>query len=276
MKTLKLLALSFILVATPGASKTLVAKNSYSLGVVPQYDVRRIQQIWSPILEKIRNDTGIDIRLGASPDIPAFEKQFTAGDFDFAYMNPYHLLEANKQQGYLPVVRDNGRKLYGVIVVRKDSPIRTVADLAGQTVAFPAPNALGAALIPRAEFSNKFKIDISPRYVKNHTSVYLNVLLGQAAAGGGVQKTFDQQRSDVKDQLRVLYKTAQVAPHPLAVHPRVPPEITAAVKKSLLDMGMSLDGQAMLRKVPVKKIGEAHLEDYHPLKTMGLDAFYVH
>jgi phosphonate transport system substrate-binding protein len=61
-------------------------------------------------------------------------------------MNPYHAIRANKKHGYAPLVRDVGRSLFGIIVVKKDSPIETVSELDGEIVAFPAPNALGAAL----------------------------------------------------------------------------------------------------------------------------------
>ncbi len=219
--------------------------------------------------------TGFSFKLIGSPDIPEFEKSFNAGEYDFAYMNPYHLIVANGSQGYKPIVRDIGRKLYGVIVVKKDSPITSVEQLDGEVVAFPAPNALGAALIPRTEFATKFKIKPEYNYVKSHTSVYLNVLLGQAAAGGGVQKTFSQQKPEVKDNLRILYETTKVAPHPIAVHPRVFSEVSQQVQDAFLKMAASDSDMKLLQKIPMKKLGAAKLNDYDELLEMGLESFYV-
>jgi phosphonate transport system substrate-binding protein len=251
------------------------ADRAYTVGVVPQFEIRRIREIWAPILAAVADRTGIDLHLAGAPSIPRFEKAFTAGAFDFAYMNPYHLIVAHREQGYRPLVRDVDRTLYGIIVVRKDSPLQRVEALDGKTIAFPSPNALGAALIPRTEFARKFHINVTPRYVKSHTSVYLNVLTRQTDAGGGVQKTLEQQDPIVRDALRILYRTTEVAPHPLAVHPRVEPSVREAVRSAFLALGAEEKGRALLADIPIRRIGPASPDDYAPLTEMGLDEFYV-
>ena len=256
-------------------SNTVLAGNTYSVGVVPQFETRRISQIWQPVLDEVSRLSGEKLELKSSSNIPQFENQLNAGEFDFAYMNPYHALVANEKQGYKPLLRDNGRSLFGIIVVKKDSPIQAVSQLDGQTVAFPAPNALGAALLPRAEFDRNFNIKVDELYVKSHSSVYLNVLLGKAAAGGGVQKTLSQQPDIIRNQLRILHKTSKVPPHPLSAHPRVDKSVQDKVKAAFLELGNSEEGRALLKKIPMKKIGSASMDDYAPLREMGLDKYYV-
>ena len=128
--------------------------------MVPQFDARRIKTVWRPILDRVAKQAGVSFDLEGAPSIPDFEKAFESGVYDFAYMNPYHLIVANDTQGYLPLVRDYSNLLHGIIVVRKDSPIENVKQLDGKKVAFPAPNALGASLIPRAEFKRTFGITV--------------------------------------------------------------------------------------------------------------------
>ena len=266
----------FVFITVLSMSGRLYADQTiYTVGVVPQFEVSRITKIWQPILEKISQSTGIQLQLKASPGISEFEKQFEAGKFDFAYMNPYHLIVANEKQGYVPLVRDVGRNLYGIIVVKKDSPVKTVKDLDGKTIAFPAPNALGAALIPRADFENKFHIKINELYVKSHSSVYLNVLLGSADAGGGVQKTLLQQSGDIQNQLRILYKTIEVPPHPFVAHPRIDVNTRNKIMAAFLELGASKAGIEMLQNIPIKKIGKTDIKEYAPLREMGLEKFYV-
>lgn len=268
-----LFLLSFAVYFPP--KSTVAAERSYSFGVVPQYESRRIQHIWRPLLRAVGELAGVRFELAAAPSIPAFEDFFLQGVYDFAYMNPYHLLKAHEAQGYIPLVRDVGRSLYGVIVVRKDSPFTSVYDLEGSVVAFPAPNALAAALIPRAVLAGKLDINITPKYVNNHTSVYLNVALRQVDAGGGVQSTLARQKDTLTEQLRILYKTDKTAPHPVAGHPRVPDDVVAAVSSAFLQLGSTEQGRALLRKAPIHEIGAAAMADYAPLREMGLDAFYV-
>ncbi len=258
------------------ASTTLaIADDIYTVGIVPQFDSRQLFRVWRPILDAVSARTGLHFRIRGAPSIPAFEKEFLKGTFDFAYMNPYHMLLAHNRQQYVPLVRDHGSPLYGVLVVQKNSTINHVQELAGKTVVFPAPNALGASLLMRAELTELHGTNIKPRYVKTHSSVYLNVALGEAPAGGGVQHTWHQQPPQIRDSLRILYETRRIPPHPFAAHPRVPEEVQQKIKRALLDIGHSEEGRALLAKVPIPKIGPASLEDYHQLGDLGLDSYYV-
>lgn len=247
----------------------------FSFGVVPQYDARQIKAIWQPILDQVSKQSGIQIELVGSPSIQIFEKQFQDGKFDFAYMNPYHLIRANQMQGYHPFLRDVGRSLHGIIVVLKDSPITTVAELQGKTVAFPAPNALGAALIPRAEFGEIYHLQINPKYVRSHDSVYLNVVLGQADAGGGVQNTLAKQPEKVRNALKIIYETQKLAPHPVSAHPRVSQRIVEKVTNAFIALEKTTEGRRMLEAIPIKQLGVTTLNDYDPLQKLGLEKYYV-
>lgn len=250
-------------------------KHTYTIGVVPQFEIRHIRRIWNPIIKEIEKNTGYKIKLIGSPTIPDFENEFNAGKFDFAYMNPYHLLLAQDSQGYIPLVRDHDKKLYGILVVRQDSGINSIKDLHGKKIGFPAPNALGASLLIRANLVNDYNIKFKPIYVKTHSSVYLNVVVNQTAAGGGVQKTLNQQRINIKGALKVLHRTPEVAPHPLAAHPRVPVEVRDKIKNTFLLLGKNEIGRALLAKIPIKKVGEANVADYSPLKKFNLEKFHV-
>ncbi|MFW2374194.1 MAG: phosphate/phosphite/phosphonate ABC transporter substrate-binding protein [Gammaproteobacteria bacterium] len=246
----------------------------YSIGVVPQFETRQMQVIWKPIISELEQRTGFKFDLQGSPNIPEFEKEFISGKFDFAYMNPYHILIAASSQGYIPILRDHSRQLNGVLVVRKDSGIKDVKQLDGKVLAFPSPNALGASLLMRADLFDKFHIQIQPRYVKTHDSVYLNVVLGQASAGGGVSKSLNQQPTQIYDALRIIYKTQGIAPHPFTVHPRVAKSVRQEVYKAFIAMGKSETAKAKLAKIPIMQLGPAQLTDYQSLANMKLERFY--
>lgn len=270
------LALLLLMITTSSAlADTPQRKPVYSVGVVPQFDVRRIHSIWRPILDVLEKATGARFVLRGSISIPAFEQEYMSGVYDFAYVNPFQALLASRDQGYIPLVRDHGQSLHGILVVPKESPITSVSQLEGRTVVFPAPNALGATMMIRAALRNEFNVSVKPKYVLSHGSVYLNVLLNKAAAGGGVQNTLEQQDPAVHDGLRILYRTREVAPHPFVVHPRVPPAMQDKVRETLLLMAGSVEGSKMLSRIPVSRIGPAVLDDYRPLEEMGLDRVYL-
>jgi phosphonate transport system substrate-binding protein len=271
----KTILLVLIILTTCSTLAWSAEKGVYSFGVVPQFEQRKLFRIWRPILNELEQRTGLRFKLVGSAKIPVFEQKYEQGDYDFAYMNPYHLLVAHDCQGYQPLVRDGGRQLRGILVVAKESQIQSVDELAEKRVAFPSPNALGASLLMRAELAKLHGVEIIPHYVQTHSSVYLHVALGQTIAGGGVASTLRSQKPEVREKLRILYETRPMSPHPISVHPRVPEADRLKVQQALLEMAKTEAGSALLAKIPMHQAQKASLEDYTPMSTWGLEEFYL-
>ena len=251
------------------------AQQSFGFGVVPQFEARKLASIWVPVLRELEKRTGYKFKMIGSENIPDFEVDFLGGKLDFAYMNPYHAMLAGRKQGYIPLVRDVGRKLFGILVVRKDSSIKSVSGLEGKSISFPAPNALGASLLIRADLKNIFSVSVKPIYVNTHSSVFLNVVLGKTPAGGGVMSTLKRQKEAIRSKLRIIQETRRIPPHPIVAHPRIAKAIREKVRQALLELGRSPEGAKLLSLVPIRKIGVATMADYLLLAEWGLEEFYV-
>jgi len=273
MVTLAIL-FSFIIVNL-STSSVFASQAIYRFGVVPQFEPRKLADIWIPIFREIEQRSGLEIQMVGSPRIGDFETAFLDGEFDFAYMNPYHAMLALRNQGYVPLIRDGSRRLSGILVVRNDSSIKTIQELDGLAVAFPSPNALGASLLMRYELESDHGVRVNPLYVHTHSSVYLNVILDKSAAGGGVMSTLESQRPAIREKLRVIYETRTIAPHPIVVHPRVPEQIRRKLQKTILDIAITPEGQALLERIPIKQAVKARPEDYTDLQNWRLERFYI-
>lgn len=246
---------------------------TYTVGVVPQFQASEVHRVWAPILARLSAELGVQLQLKPSKDIPAFEDEFQSGQFDLVYLNPYHQLMAAKAQGYVPLVRDS-KPLSGILVVRQDDPIRTVRQLQGQTVAYPAPNALGASLLIRSHLAEVDKIDTQTFYAKTHTNAYRQVLMGKAAASGGLRATLEREPDEVRKALRVLMETPGVAPHPLSAHPRVPAAVQQAVLAAVLRLADDPALQPSFKDVPMPRPVRAdQARDYEPLGRLRLDKY---
>lgn len=263
------------LIATlAGLAPFSYAAEQYTFGIVPQYDQRQLYATWKPLMAELEARTGLSFRLATASTIAVFEKEFLKGSYDFAYMNPYHLLKANKAQGYVPIIRDQ-TSLRGILVVRKDSPIKNLSKLNNKVVAFPSPNALGASLLMRADLSELHHLKIVPLYVTSHDSVYLYVIKGLADAGGGVEQTLALQPKPVRDALRVLYTSREIPSHPITIHPRVPRADAEKVRRAFLAMASTKEGIKLLAKIPMKHPISASLDDYTDMLRWGLESFWV-
>jgi phosphonate transport system substrate-binding protein len=175
----------------------------------------------------------------------------------------------------VPLVRDGQVPLEGILVVRKDSAVRRVADLNGATVAFPAPNAFAASLLPRALLARD-GVRITPLYVRTHSNVYRSVILGSSRAGGGVNKTWLQERPEVRQQLRVLWHTPPFPAHPFSASSKVPAPLRQTVQAGFLQLGGTVQGRQLLAQVQMTRVVKAdHGRDYAPLTRLGLEQYVV-
>ncbi len=241
-----------------------------SFGIVPQQSASQLAKTWGPIMRYLEAETGLRIIFRTAPDIPTFEQRLYEGEYDIAYMNPFHFTVFNRQPGYRALAKAKDKKIHGIIVVRKDSDIKTLNDLQGKEMAFPAPAAFAATVLPLANFKVQ-GIGIKTNYVLSHDSVYRTVAKGIFAAGGGVMRTFKSVDPKVSQELRVLWTTPGYTPHAIAFHPRVNSKQLAAIKQAVVEMHLSEQGKYLLKRVSIKEFEVAQDKDWDDVRALKID-----
>lgn len=241
-----------------------------TVGIVPQQSATALATAWIPLLAELSARSGIRLAFLTAPDIPAFEERLQAGEYDLAYMNPYHYTAFSKTPGYRAFAREKERRLVGIVVVARDSPFRELKDLAGRMVAFPAPAAFAASILPRAEFSRQ-GVDIQPRYVNSHDSVYRGVALGTFAAGGGIRRTLEAMDPEIAGRLRILASTPPYVPHAFAAHPRVPAAEVERLTAAMLALGNDEAGRRLLEPHSIKGFEAGVDRDWDEIRRLRID-----
>jgi len=275
-----LFALLFIAWLTSGAANAacLGEQNStkiYTFDVVPQLTAAKIYSTWSPLLERVGKEAGLCFELRVSPTIPEFEQKLLKGEPEFVFLNPYHAVLAHQKKKYQPLLADSEDLLTGILVVRADSPIKSLDELKGKNISFPAPNSFAASLLIRAELGKR-KIDISPVFVKTHSNVYRSVIGKDALAGGGVNNTLDNEVSEVRQQLRVLFETQAYTPHPVATHPTITAVVRERFFKAMLKQTQDDEGRKLLEGINLSKPQSVtYAKHYKPLESLQLEKFLV-
>ena len=267
------LLLFCLLASLPVNAQT--SRQAFTLSVVPQFTPVDIGLRWTPLLRHLEAETGYTFQLRLLDKIPRFETDFLAGIPDLVYLNPYHMVMAAEAQGFIPLVRGSD-PLIGILVAEKDSPIKTLQDLNGKRLAFPAPNAFGASLYLRALLTEKEGLRFSSDFVGSHQNVYRHVLIGEAAAGGGIHATLEKESVAIQNRLHVLYTTPGVPPHPLAAHPRVSQDAREKIRAALLKLDSTPGGRKILADVELDKVISADFaRDYLPLTKLKLKHYSV-
>jgi len=248
---------------------------AYSLAIVPQYSPLDVHQAWSPVLEHIRNKSRISISLVTYDGFAGFINDLKKGKPDLAYMAPYHLVRARQQQGYIPLLRSNKQPLHGLLVVPQNSPIQDLRGLKGARIAFPSPNAFAASLYLRAHLNSK-GIKYQPAYVKNHSNVYRlvaqhNNTKAGVEAGGGVNLSIARQSDEMREQLRIIYKTPPLVTHPVCSHPRVPKKDRQIITKAIMELATTEDGRKMLDAIQLSMPVITQYKEYMPIEKLKLE-----
>jgi len=251
-------------------ASSIHSKETYTFGIVPQQSASKLVKLWGPILQKLSEESGVRIQFATAPDIPTFEQRLKQGMYDFSYMNPYHFTVFNEKPGYQALAKAKDKRIKGIIVVRKDSTISNLKQLENTDMAFPAPAAFAASILPRAHLAAS-GIKIRPQYVSSHDSVYLNVAKGIYSAGGGVMRTFNNMDQSTKDQLRILWITQGYTPHAIAAHPRVASETAEKIQKALLNLGNSADGEMLLKAIKLKGFISASNADWDDVRGLKIN-----
>ncbi|MCL1095757.1 phosphate/phosphite/phosphonate ABC transporter substrate-binding protein [Shewanella kaireitica] len=254
--------------AAQASAETLV------FGVVPQQAASTLAKAWGPLLKELSQNAKVDLRFATAPDIPTFEARVAKGEYDVAYMNPHHYAQFHQSQGYQALVKEKDKKLKGIIVVAKDASFQSLDDLAGETIAFPAPGAFAASMIPRASLKQR-NIEFKPQYVGSHDSVYLAVSQGLFNAGGGVGRTFNNLPIETQSKLRILWTTPKYTPHAIAVHPRVSAHTRKILIAELVALSQSEFGRSLLNNLGFKRLEPAVDSDWDDVRSLELDQLSV-
>lgn len=266
------LFLLFCLFVVPAAVYAQPASDSprYTFGIVPQQSSTKLVRAWAPILKHLGDKTGYRLDFQTAKDIPTFEQRLAQGEYDFAYMSPYTYTVLHRgRAGYEAFAKQKDEKLVGIIVVRTNSTYTSLSDLRDATLAFPAPAAIAATVIPQAYLKQR-GIAFIPRYVSSHDSVYLSIAKGLYPAGGGVTRTFEALPAAVRKQLRILWTTPSYTPHPFAVHRRVPREVVERLRAAMIAMDHDPEGKALLARIAFSGITGARDAEYDDLRALGL------
>jgi len=262
-----------LMTAVASADNQLVSKaneESLSFGVVPQQSASRLAEEWGPFLAEVSLRSGVALTFRTAPSIPVFEERLGAAEYDLAYMNPYHYVVFHAAKvSYQAFAKEKGRKIKGIVVVRKDSPYMRLEDLSGKTVVFPAPASFAASILTQAEFGRQ-KIPVFAKFVASHESAYLNVATGLQEAGCGIQRTFETTPDDVRNVLRIVAETASYTPHAFAAQRRVSKRTVAKVLAAMASLSDDEVGRGILSKLAFKGIVAAEDKDWDDIRALDI------
>ena len=257
--------------ASEAAQNPAKQGETLTFGIVPQQSASKLAKLWMPIMKLVGEDAGVKLVFQTAKDIPEFEKRCKDGSYKIAYMNPFHYTQFHEDPGFIAVAKQKGKKIQGILVVHKDNESMDLNDLAGKTLAFPAPDAFAATLLPTRELkARKVPIEFQSEYVSSHDSVYRSVAQGLYVAGGGIIRTFNNVDPQVSSQLIPIYRTRKYTPHAFAIHPSVDAKTRQRIAEALIGLGQSEEGRNLLSTIKFDGIEAAEDQEWDIVRGLNL------
>ena len=218
-----------------------------SFGVLNQRSVIATAEFWNPILTYVGKKSGIPLTLKMGSVAEETTAMTVRGDFDFIYTNHLFTPERDKL-GFKLVARFNTSGIRGQIVTLETSPYRTLADLAGKSVAFANPDGFTGYWVPMDALLQKH-IAVTPLFSGNQESAMTHLALGNVAAAGVNDRVMAQYARREGLKYRVLWSSEPYMDLAVMAHPRVPADTVKKVRQTLLGMASDAEGQKVLEAV---------------------------
>jgi len=194
-----------------------------------------MNQRLTPLTRYLAEALGTEVRLQLSPDMPAAIREAADCNVDIAYLTPVAYLKAHERGGVRLVAKTvtRGKSSFQLmVVVRSDSPYRSVADLKGRAFAFGDRAALlqravvlgaGLALEDLGEY----------RFLGHYDNIVRGVLNGDFDAGI-LKDTMAYQWQD--RGVRILYSSPHLPPYNIVTCGTMSDELFERVRAAFLGL----------------------------------------
>lgn len=215
-----------------------VEKPVVHFGVIPRYNPLIMYKRYQPIMDYLTQNTPYTFELKISRDYPEAVRFLKDGVTQVSSLGDVTFAEANLQYEAVPFLKPlnkDGKPFYrSAIIVRTDSPLKTIRDLRGKTFAFGSPHSTSGNLIPRyLLWNNGVRLQDLKSFtnLKNHDAAAKAILKGQYDAGAVKDVVAEKY---MRYGLRVLAWSEPIPSVPLVMRDDTPHALAQTVSEALL------------------------------------------
>ena len=238
MKKGQLINFSLVTIALLLGNMTQAAEKELQFGSVAMDIPAVMHKRLTPLTQYLSKTLNRSVMLKLSPNMGAAIKESAQGTVDIAYLTPVAYLKAHEQGGAKLIAKTvtKGKASFQLmIVVKEDSPIKSVQQLVGKSFAFGDKK----ALLQRATVVGsgiKLQQFSEYKFIGHYDNIARAVMSGDFEAG--ILKDTMAFNWEGKG-LRILYSSPHLPPYNIAASKNVDKKTLASLRKAFL----SLDGK---------------------------------
>lgn len=254
-------------------SSALAEEKSLVFGVFPYLTPRQMVDQFAPLKEHIARELGHPVTLSTAQDYKNFIERTSAAEYDFIFDAPHLARLAQKRDAYHPLAK-TGYNIVIVALTRKDSSVRTLADLRGREISIGARMSMAHQIIREELQKNGLVLGKDVHYLDTayFTNVLQSVIRGDAAAGATGTLFWDTAPAEEKNELREIFR--QKDPQPgfiVLAHPKIGEAMMRKLQKALYTFKDTPEGKAYFLKthqIDFRPVDETTMRSLEPYTRM--------
>lgn len=253
------------------AGEIQAAEQPLVLGVFPRRNAAETTKLFTPMAEYLSKQLGREVTLVTAKDFDSFWQGVTAHRYDIVHYNQYHFIRSAQHYQVIAHIAENGKStISGVIYVRKNGGIATLAQLRGRTVLFGGGEDAMISYIANRYLllqAGLKKNDFKTAFAVNPPNAILALQSRQAdaaGAGDGVLDLPQIKRAVDPDDLVALATSMPLLQLPFAVRRTMPEKLRLSIQSVLTNLKNSDAGREVLKSAVLTDIGVAQDKDYEP------------
>lgn len=259
----------FLCIYILSASVNAEDEKELVLGVLPVISTQKLIARFGPLADYLSEQLSRKVRIETAPNFQIFmDRTNKEKRYDFIVTAPHFYYLAQRRAGYKVIVRVAAPNMKVVIVVPKDSKIKTIHDLKGKTLSTADPLALSTLMVKEHLKQAGLNTDNDVSFVNTptHTSALFSALKGITDAGSLMDIPYKRAKKDVKQKLSVLAVTKGVVHMPFAVSASLSPTMIKKVTGILTQMKFNKKGKVLLKHMHWPGFVKIKPSDYDNLK----------
>ena len=249
MKKILLTIFSFLLVfSLIGCSQKSSTKEEkvLKLGVVPSSNSEKLVDDLSPFAKALGDKLGMKVEVFTASSYIGVIEGIGSGSVDFGLVPPFSAVLSNKQSNTknLLVGRSTSGKpgYFAEVFVRKDSNIKSLADLKGKKIAFVDPSSASGYIYAGAMLKDAgidLDKDIQYQFSRGHDKslqLLLNKDVDAVASYENVIRKYTKEFPTLKEDVTPIAKSELIPGVTVVASNNLDEETQKKIKQALLDI----------------------------------------
>lgn len=246
------------------------ASGSLEVGVLPNVSARVLMTQYEPLQSHLNKQLGLPVAVSTAPNWREFYQRLKQGQYQVVVVAGNVARLAEKDLGYKPLVSYEPL-VPAVFVTKKGVTTPPPALLTGHTLALGNPASLVA--FEGARWLDQQGLQPGKHYqtlqVRADDSVGSAIVRGEAAAGIMSMGEFRAHAPEVRDQLSIHTRFAEVTSFVVMASPTLDAAMAERVRKLLL----AFDGQVDDARLFFERSGFKAIVPFNPAALQQLDAY---